>query len=171
MPILDASYVNKQTALQVCASLSNGWTKKKYGHMFEESCSLDFLADHTLRIRLKITSSLLSEMADFPQSLECRGETCGVGYHLACGSLRVSFRLRGDWDELCLNSDLPWILTKAKKKAVYWAEDLAANGLRPLFAAKLWVVLNPPPNSKPADIRDWERKFFPGGLPTLGKHR
>ncbi len=169
MPIIDAGYVNKQTAIEIRASLSNGWIRRQYSYMFDERCALDFSGDYKLRIHLIVSSAPLGPyqvLTDFPQEAACRGASQGVGYRLALGDLLITFQLTGDHG---LNINLPWTLTRAGKAAVHWVENPIAEGLGARLAIELWVVFDPPPSRRPPDIRDWERRFFPGGLPTLGK--
>ena len=72
--------------------------------------------------------------------------------------------------DLGFNMALPWIETSNNKPAIYWNGESIAYQDATHFELQLLVVFSAPPLTRPESI-DWESKFFPGGLPSLGKRR
>lgn len=172
MSLLDAGYVNKQTAVEIRAFLAGGWSRKGKSYGYSEQFTLDFSGDYKMRVAVTVLprpSGFHEAARTFPVETECRGGVAGIDYQLTNGNLRLLVQLMINNNECDIG--LPWIITSNNKLAIHWIECPIAvqNGTN--FELQLLMVFTPPPNKRPDDVRDWERKFFPGGLPTLGKRR
>ena len=95
------------------------------------------------------------------------GGNSGITFDYGSGKLRFDVNLFAASDEL--NRNLPWHETHTNKVCIGWSEILT-NNVRP-YTLDLLIVFNPPPSGPPPLVRDWFRRFYPGGLPTLGKRR
>jgi hypothetical protein len=64
-----------------------------------------------------------------------------------------------------INEDLPWYQTENGKLCIAWETFVQ------FYRIDLLVEFNPPPVGPPPNELEWSRRFFPGGLPSLGKRR
>jgi hypothetical protein len=172
MPTIDFSWVKHRTAVEVTADLEGGWERKPKTYVYSEQVKMDFACDYTILTDLTVLprpSGFVDSAKTFPGDAESSGGDSNISYRIHNSHLIAFVQLINAQGGL--NRDLPWILTRTDKLALRWVVDPIARQGPTHFELALWMRFHPPPRAKPEDIRDWERRFFPGGLPSLGKRR
>jgi hypothetical protein len=136
--------------------LANEWTNGKYGFS---------LRDRKLTVRVKVRSddNEANEVDDIYHEGLSEEERVAklIAYRdrlLKQLELGVQGRARV---EKCTNGNLRFV----------WVEPKIAAFNLLSFEMVVFVVLQSPRGKAPPISRDWERRFFPGGLPSLGKKR
>lgn len=171
MPLIDLAYIKQAKGLKVVADLDNGWYEHTNTYCYWENLTVDFRGDHKLRVELGVhlRPSVFAHVAkSFPRQFAAHGGNDGKEFdlHECVLALQIQFLLAPD----VVNVELPWFTTSTDKLALWWVQDLVTiENLRVEF--DLLAVFQPPPVPRPGDTRDWYRRFFPGGLPSLGKRR
>jgi hypothetical protein len=169
---IDCAYVHGRSSIEITADLQDGWTKRTKTFGYSEKLPLDFVGDYSIRIHVTVLprpSGFGEEGRVFPAGAEGNGGDHGIRYTLRQSLLTVLVQLLDADDRM--NRGLPWRMTSNHKLAIHWVEDAIARLGRTHFELQLLIVFNPPPHARPEDVRDWERRFFPGGLPSLGKRQ
>ncbi|MFI5108259.1 MAG: hypothetical protein ACHP78_05380 [Terriglobales bacterium] len=172
MPLIDFRYVKQRTALELTADLESGWVRKPKTYGYSERVKIGFACDYTIPADVTVLprpSGFEESAKTFPRDAESSGGNSNISYRIHSAQLTAFVLLISAQDGL--NPDLPWIITSTDKLAIRWVVDPIARQGPTHFELQLWLRFHPPPRAKPADIRDWERRFFPGGLPSLGKRR
>lgn len=170
MPLLDVAYIRRRSALEIIADLSGGWTRKKKTYGYSEETRIDFPGDYKIRIAVTVLprpSGFHEAVRTVSPALEATRGDGNVDYELREAKLTVRVQLFEASGRA--NLQLPWVMTSNNKLAIRLVDDSLARQGPLRLELQLLMVFNPPPAKTPEDIRDWEGKFFPGGLPSLGK--
>ncbi|MFY9729761.1 MAG: hypothetical protein WBQ04_06815 [Candidatus Acidiferrales bacterium] len=169
MSLFDATY-SQDGSIEIRGKLTDGWRARQNTFGFVEQDQLDWRFDTRLRIQLEILARPSGRgpgYEEFPSTLQCNANYQGIRCWVNDGQCLLRVKFVGSDDSP--NQELPWRLTTNNKLAVFWSYGFGALGILPSYDAQLLVVMNPPPTPHPRDIRDWSRRFWPGGLPSLGK--
>lgn len=172
MPLIDFGYVKQRTALELTADLESGWVRKHKTYGYSEQVKIGFASDYTILTDVTVLprpSGFEESAKTFPRDAESSSGDSNISYRIHNSQLTAFVQLINAQGGL--NRDLPWIITRTDKLALRWVVDPIARQGPTHFELTLWMRFHPPPRAKPEDIRDWERRFFPGGLPSLGKRR
>jgi len=172
VPVIDFRYVKHRTALEIIADLESGWERKDKTYGYSEDVNVDFVGGHTIRTDVTVLprpSGFVDSAKTFPKDVESTGGNANTSYQVRNSQLIVFVQIINAQGGL--NLDLPWIVTRTDKLAIRWVEDPIARQAPTHFELTLWMRFHPPPRARPEDVRDWERRFFPGGLPSLGKRQ
>jgi hypothetical protein len=174
--LLDHSFIGKGRVLRLTARISDGWNRYKYSYGFSEQRFIDWKCDHRLRTQLSIFPSpggLTDGFRSPPEFEILHNEVPGIKFMLSSGVLTIDLELlmKGvketsplpDGD--IINMLLPWRRTSNNKAMIDYVDNEFAD-----CRLRLQIVLQPPPVQHPVYV-DWNRRFFPGGLPSLGKRR
>ena|ERR1051326_3359403 len=165
MSLFDLGWTNKATNLNIRADLANGWRKVGARYKFSERDLIEF-AGHGIRVTLEAYPYPHHVVAnEFPSHGGARLVERGIAHVLKAGKIEIDVPLLVEE----AFRDLPWKFTNNRKLAMNKITylDLPAGS----FELILWVVFQFPPNMEPRVEWDWFRKFYPGGLPGLGKKR
>jgi hypothetical protein len=171
MPLFDATYSRNGSIIDISANLADGWRSRQNTSGFVEQDHLDWRFDTQLRIQLEILARPAGRgtgYETFPQTVRCNADDQGVFCSVSNGQCRLRVKFVGSDDSL--NRELPWRLTRNNKLAVFWSYGFGVRGVQPSYGAQLLIVLNEPPTTHPRAVRDWDRRFWPGGLPGLGRN-
>ena len=157
--------------LFIAADIRKGWRKRLKTFGFVGNDLLPALNGHTLRVQLAVLSWSDHE----PRLVAAKGGDRSIGCCVDANRITLAVEL---FDEHQLfNPQLEWTETKNGKPQVF--RDVSPSLLQfrrdnpsdPFvdYMFKLWLIIQPPV-PKPAPLYfEWSKRFFPGGLPSLGK--
>jgi hypothetical protein len=157
--------------LFIAADIRKGWRERRKTFGFVGNDLLPALNGHTVRVQLAILSWSDHE----PRLVAAKGGDRGIGCVVDAHRITLAVKL---FDEQRLfNSELQWSETKNGKPQVF--RDVSPSLLQfrrdaqgdPLidYMFKLWLIVQPPV-PKPAPLYfEWSKRYFSGGLPSLGK--
>lgn len=157
--------------LYVTANLSADWSERDKGWSFFGKDDLPALHGQALHVQLLVGAHRDAA----PELLKAEGESGGI--LCRCESRRIELVIDLFDDNMMFNSGLQWGETITGKPMVF--RDAAPVPLRikpeaadmAITSAAFSLLLTvEPPEPKPAPIYfEWSKRFFPGGLPSLGK--
>jgi hypothetical protein len=165
---LDVSYTHKRTALEIVADIAAGWSRGAKTYEYAEHAAIDFPCDHLIKIETAVVHlprGFQSEAHKFPQHQESNGGDEHIRYVLRDSLLTVIVQLLNASGRL--NPALEWRLTDTGKVALEWFRSRIAQHGSTSFELRLHLVLNPPLHATAEDLRAWDRRFLPDGLPTF----
>lgn len=170
MPLVDYSFVEQATILRLECRVADGWRRARKTYCFSEEVRIPWRHDYTLKTRTSMFPYPVT-LSDFESQWRPLGNFSGthenIKFRFKDGGLRFDIPL---WTPGSgLNEHLPWDLTQTKKYCVRWEHVVNCGSC--LRRISLLIVFDPPPAGPPPDVRDWFRRFYPGGLPSLGKKR
>ncbi len=161
-PVLDVSYKQHRTALEIVADIAGGWHREANTYGYTEHTSLDFPGDHTIKIELSVVpipGGFQADARKFPRDQESRAGGEHISYVLRGPLLTVTAQLLDASGRL--NPALPWKLTQTGKLALEWAlGPIARHGSTP-FELRLHLVFSPPLHATVEDLRAWQQQFLP----------
>ncbi|HMH05236.1 MAG TPA: hypothetical protein VK579_01020 [Terriglobales bacterium] len=96
------------------------------------------------------------------------GGRTGINYALRNGKLQLDVKLLIAPE--ILNPELSWHETYTKKPCLTGEELLEIPAIGS-YSLALLIVFDPPLGRPAPVVRDWFRRFYPGGLASLGKRR
>jgi hypothetical protein len=166
MARIDYSFQGSARALHLDCRVKDFWEEKKKTFCFSEEIRVPWQFDYTLKTRVSVfpyPASLHPSQAQYALSKAETGLFQNIAFTLGHEMLAL---------EICLckpdgtiNEDLPWYQTDNGKLCIAWEHFVQ------IYRSDLLVVFDPPPAGPPPVEREWSRRFFPGGLPSLGKRR
>ncbi len=171
--LLDAVFAQSGAVIDIKAKILEGWEKKKKTYGFVAWEWLDWKHDIRLRVQVQVLArpaALAESYRDFPEDLEWeKSEIQDVSYSLHNGTLNLMIRLLES--DGFLNKGLPWKLTTSDNLATFWQQHIWGRHEGPNYGVQLLAVFHLPRTRRPRDVKDWQRFFAPGGLPSLGKRK
>jgi hypothetical protein len=199
MSLIDYSFAERGDVLRVECAVRDGWQKGTETYRYREqiTSSSDWLG-HKLKITASVfnkPSSLTESASRYILRGVHKGGHSGVEFRLDDQSGRFDIRLTKNG---VLNGDLLWKETeKNGKLCISWSHvvttvsetggeseqakkgfvkaretlRLVAKLIDRQYRLDIFVVFDSPSSGPPPIVRDWFRKFYPGGLPSLGKRR
>ncbi|MGA2902872.1 MAG: hypothetical protein ABSD98_03510 [Candidatus Korobacteraceae bacterium] len=181
MDLLDHEFVGEGRTLRLKARISDGWIRHPQTYCYSEQTFVDWKFDHKLRVQLSVfprPGGLTDELRQLPALHMPQKGPCGIGCSLPGEILTVDVEMlvKGRQglpllpDGNTLNFLLPWGRTSNDKLSIRYVDEQFAHSTARNYELQLQIVFQPSPVRYPVYI-DWERRFFPGGLPTLGKRR
>lgn len=167
-PVLDVSYKQHRTALEIVADIAGGWHREAKTYGYTEHTSLDFPGDHTIKIEVSVVPiprGFQGDARKFPRDQESRAGDEHISYVLRGPLLTVTAQLLDANGKL--NPALPWNFTQSSKVALEWAQGPIARHGSASFELRLHLVFNPPLHATVEDLRAWQRQFLPGASAIL----
>jgi hypothetical protein len=159
-------------SLWIYSDLTKNWKQRPQTWGCVDQTTLPALNGHSLRIQIAFLSTYPHEAPNVELS---SGIQDGVAYVLEGTTMALKVGL---FDEAALfNETLKWRETRNGKPLVFrdqwptefWMAPGKTGAFRPWYSLKFWLIVQPPV-PKPAPIYyEWSKRFFPGGLPSLGK--
>jgi hypothetical protein len=167
MARIDYSFQGPGGALNLVCRVKDFWEEKKKTYCFsEEVRGVDWRFDYKLRARVSVfphPTSLHPSKAQYVLSEPESGFFQKIYFTIGPETLAIELRLfKSDGK---INEDLPWHQTQNGKPCIAWEKFVQ------FYRIDLLVVFEPPPAGPPPIELEWSRRFFPGGLPSLGKRR
>ncbi|MGE0273718.1 MAG: hypothetical protein AB7M05_21020 [Alphaproteobacteria bacterium] len=166
---LQSSFDDART-LKISADLRKGWRQRRNTWGFVGSDLIPALNGHSVRVQL----ALLSGSKEEPAFAANEGRDLGISCRVEAQYIELAIEL---FDEQHLfNPELRWSETKNGKPLVF--RDTAPSRLAPQgdpgqvwtnYLFKLWLIVQPPEKKPDPIYFEWSKRFFPGGLPSLGK--
>jgi hypothetical protein len=166
MALIDFSFQGAAKVLRLNCRVADGWRQAKKTYCFSEAGKIPWRFDYTLKPRVGVFPypvSLLSAKAQYVLSSPEKGTFQAIAFELGHQELSVDISLCAT--NGILNDELPWYKTDSGKLCIAWEHFVQS------YRISLLVVFDPPPTGPPLVEREWSRRFFPGGLPSLGKRR
>lgn len=172
MALIEFAFLEQAAKLRLDCQVADGWRKHQKTYCFSEKVRIPWSFDYTLKARPSVfpypvsLSPLASIFPCFKGNSE--GGRTGINYVLRNGKLQLDVNLLIAPE--MLNPELSWHETYTKKPCLTWEELLEIPSIGS-YRLALLIVFDPPPGRPAPVVRDWFRRFYPGGLPSLGKHR
>lgn len=193
--LLDYSFLEHGDVLRLDCGVKDGWSKGPNTYCYSQKIPVPWRFDYTLKARSGVfpkPGCLDASASNYLLAGVQRGGDSGVDFSLDERSAHFNVRL---WRQEALNSDIPWCETeKNGKLCISWSHvvsvatggsqeqqqsvtrtegrlRLKAKLIERQYRLDLLIVFDPPPSGAPPIVRDWFRRFYPGGLPSLGKRR
>ncbi len=168
---LQCSFDQART-LFIWADIRKGWRERRTTHGFVGQDLVPALNGHTARLQLAV---LATSPHYEPRLTAAEGRDRGI--HCRVDAQRIELVIDLFDENGLFNPELGWTETKNGKPMVF--RDASPSPLREQrnspsdpfigYLFKLWLIIQPP-ERKPAPIYlEWSRRFFPGGLPSLGR--
>jgi hypothetical protein len=158
--------------LVVDADLRRNWSERKNSWGFWGNERLPALNGHDLRVQLTV----LSPQADPPELEPAEGEVDGIRHQV--NGYRISLTIALFDSARLFNPVLRWGETQNGKPMVF-RDSLplrlrsvgnTSSGWNRPYRYNNFLLVVQPPEPKPAPFYlEWSKRFFPGGLPSLGK--
>jgi hypothetical protein len=171
MPFLDYGFSRLATWLDIHAKIGAGWERKAKTYGYSEEVRADWRGDRKLKISVTVLprpSGFDQALRVFPECVESDGEQEGVRWSLRNARLEATVKIFKNPGEP--NTDLPWRFVQGQKLGLVWKGNIGQ--VESCFLEmQLLLVFQPPPLRQPDDLKDWFGRFFPGGLPSLGRRR
>jgi hypothetical protein len=194
MALVDYSFVEHGDVLRLECRVQDGWRKGPNTYCYSQEIRVPWLFNYTLKVHPAIFSkptSLAASASNYLLASVQGGGHSGVEFRLDDHNAQFNVRLwRGD----ALNPDMAWSETeKNGRLCISWSHVVSVatggsqeqqsvtrreGGLRLTaklverqYRLDLLIVFEPPSSGPPPIVRDWFRRFYPGGLPSLGKRR
>ena len=187
---LQHSFEGNERQLVLIPKVREGWRFHKKTACFSERIVIDSMHDRRVSVQVQLFPRPGIADSDWlPRLSNAKGPSVPnpLRYRVADGQLEISIDLIGDDDGF--NPRLHWEPNSSSAKPqVHWQEFLTARWLRsddcsdltivppadlivgPLSGIELQLLLTAEPRPLDSSIsREWSRRFFPGGLPSLGK--
>ena len=152
--------------LRLDSQIGEGWELHKKTYCFSEEIKFDWRFGYTIRAQVNVfpsPSSLQDAFSKFNLSTTENGQRQGVTFNLREGTLILDLNISDA--NAVFNNDLPWCRTTKGKLCIEWEHFVFP------YRLFLLIVFNPPESGPPMIEREWCRRFYPGGLPSLGKRR
>jgi hypothetical protein len=154
--------------LTISAALAARWRHRRNTWGFVDTTLLSGLHDQDIRVQVAVLSQGRQYTPDVP---DAHGASRGVEFTTEHGRITLGIRL---FDQQRLSNDeLGWTETKNGKPLVFRNEPIRPGDHIDIgvvsFWMTLWLVAQPPQRKPAPTYFDWARRFFPGGLPSLGK--
>jgi hypothetical protein len=178
LSLADFSFVDHAQTLRLDCRVADGWRQSKKSYCFYEKLPpIPWRDDITIAAWPSVfphpisLSPLASTFLGFGKF---DGKEGGISYLLRDRSLQLDVKLL--IGPQVVNPQLPWDENSKGKPRVRWAKSLDTGdilniGRKECFSLGLLLVLEPAPGRPAPIVRDWFRRFYPGGLPSLGKKR
>lgn len=166
MPRIDYSFRSSAKALCLDCRVKDFWEEKKKTFCFSEEVKIPWRFDYTLKTRVGVFPYPIS-LQDFHSRFSFNNPTGGRFQNIdySIDAERLSLEVALSKPEEPFNNALPWYETNTQKQCIAWECVVLP------YRVDLLIVFDPPPSGPPAVEREWSRRFFPGGLPSLGKRR
>ncbi len=161
---------DRDRKLEISVDISKRWNKRPRSWGFVDQATCDCLDGQSLRVQI----TMLSSSAQPPCLQAASGYQNGISYAAKGVYLVMSIYLYNE--QQLFNPQLGWTETKSGKPMVFrdhWPSAFAIDGSQPWqpgYSLKVLLVVQPPAKRPAPTYYEWSRRFFPGGLPSLGKH-
>jgi hypothetical protein len=169
MALINAGWTRKGTTIDARCDLVAGWHRLSNSHGYSEQEFLDMPGDHRIRVQITVKpnpSSTNPSFNIFPAQFSNSGVWYSSKYSVDKGALHIEVPI---WEGKELLHTLGWFITENGKLAFDWMVPHILHERDPWYQLRVLGVIQHPPSRTPPTVRDWERRFFPGGLPSLGK--
>ena len=166
MARIDYSFCGSARMLRLDCRVKDFWEEKKKTFCFSEEVKIPWRLDYTLKTRVSVFPypvSLHPSHSQFNFNKPEAGQFQNIDFSIDDDRLSLEMQL-GKPDEP-FNEELPWYQTSTGKHCIAWEHIVQ------LYRIDLLLVFDPPSAGPPPVEREWSRRFFPGGLPSLGKRR
>lgn len=166
MTRIDESFQGSDRALHPVCRVKDFWEKKTKTFCFSVEIKFPWRFDYRLRARVIVfpsPASLHPSRAQYALSEPESGVSERVYFAIDAEKLVIRVPLSNS--DGMVNEDLPWRMTQTNKLCIVWERHVR------LYRIDLLAVLDPPPSGPPPIELGWSRRFFAGGLPSLGKRR
>jgi hypothetical protein len=183
MNYIDYSFAGSGRTLALECRLADGWRKHTKTYCFSESVSIDWKLDSKCYVVVSVfprPGGFSEATQQWPLVVLSNGQVYGIDYSVKAGKLEVRVPLLipppAEMKEVLSdgsipNVALPWGQTEDGKLRVHIQErEFAFHEGISYELQFLWTLLHKPLGPGPRMI-EWCRRFYPGGLPTLGKRR
>lgn len=170
MPKVYLAYSNHGQTLNVTCDLGYPWKRSEKSYKFQAQDFIEWPGDMQLKVAVELLAWPIAGVEatpDFPSFPQFGVEGDGVSYQLSDKSLRFSIPLISK--DGSANLQIPWITTRNDKLAINTKSEHSWSSSPCRCSISLLIVFQPPPGKSPAVVKDWFRRFCPGGLPSLGK--
>jgi hypothetical protein len=180
--LIDSSFVEGGKTLQLDCKLADGWRMYEKTYCFSEGVSLEWKFDKRIQVTVSVfprpggTSDAVKHAPPLEISPSKIG-WAGINYSAKQGTLSIQlpFLISCGRDTESLadgnipNPRLAWHETNGKLCLHVMDQRIALRG-RIKYELQVLCVFHSPLGPGPTMI-EWCRRFYPGGLPTLGKKR
>jgi hypothetical protein len=171
MAYLDYEYFNRGESLRLIGRIGPAWVLHTKTYCYSELIRFGWKFGYELRAALSVFPRPGSKSADlrsFPEVDAIAGASKGVMFSLAQSVLQLELQFLKPPNEL--NRELPWTSKGNDTLCLEWIYDIFMFESR-FYEVQMRIYFQEPPGRPAPILKDWERRFFPGGLPSLGKHR
>jgi hypothetical protein len=194
-PLIDYQFIGAERTLVLVPDLARGWRQHPKTWGFCEDVLFDGLEARVIRVQLKLlTKSKDPRATEPPQVADNRGHSerefhlwdpvhgfqhvvlprSLFRYRVERNRLELAIELLGEDDGF--NPHLEWRQVGTGAPYVFFQQDGLKDTRPPSddygrieFVLQVLVVARPSPLKKGPIEREWLKRFFPGGLPSLGK--
>lgn len=175
MRLLECSWLNGKK-LHIRSDIPSGWRRTEKNSCFSEKVNFDWEADCRARAVVSVFQRGYKPFDPDPYVLDHDDEMDGLRYIFRSNYADLFLSLIDGNGKA--NPNLKWGETPSHKPRLHW--QISLSGERPSrnmeipsilsYELQVLVVLSPILSPGPTNL-EWSRRFFSGGLPSLGKRR
>jgi len=181
MPFIDYSFLDAGKIISLECNLSDGWRMHTETYCFSEGLLLDWKFDKRIGITVSIFPRPGGSRDAVKQWPPIKVGTCTLKWSLVYSvdngflGIRIPLLVSGGESKTTLaNGDVPNCLLPWHEKGgdlrLHFIDRQIATYGNTKYELQVLCVFRSPVGPPPTMI-DWCRRFYPGGLPTLGKKR
>ena len=175
-PVLTAAFEPKTRMLVLRADLRRGWRNAAGTSRFTEGCTIELPGANIGRVRLVVTERVLSETVllateERPRFPNGRYAFAPDLFEMSLDDNVLTMRLALLTPDGSFNRAFRWIQRPRRNPFFEVRLPIFFRIDGPEGDLKLTVTVKPPATKSEPIYKEWQRRFFPGGLPSLGKRR